>query len=341
LVHELERRGISVTCFQITGEPTLSGVQDGIDAARQSQSDLVIGIGGGSVIDSGKVLAAMLTNQRPLLDYLEVIGAGRPLKAAGAPYIAIPTTAGTGAEVTRNSVLASPEHGIKVSMRSRFMLPSIAVVDPELTHSMPPQLTACTGLDALTQLLEAYVSKKSNPFTDALCTTGLKHAAVSLARAFHAGGDARAREGMALASLFSGLALANAGLGAVHGLAGPMGGMFAAAHGNLCAALLPSVMSVNVTALEARLPTSPALKRYREVASILTGQAEARIEEGVAWVSDLCQQLNVPGLSSYGVTTKDFPAIVEKSLFASSMRGNPVELTKKEVVRVLELSMGC
>ena len=205
---------------------------------------------------------------------------------------------------------------------------------------MPPGLTACTGLDALTQLLEAYVSKKATPFTDGLCTTGMKHAALSLARAFHAGDDARAREGMALASLFSGLALANAGLGAVHGLAGPMGGMFAAAHGNLCAALLAAVMAVNIEALKSRMPAAPALERYREVAGILTGRPNAGIEEGVTWVSDLRRQLRIPGLSFYGVDTHDFPLIVKKALRASSMRGNPVELTGEEIVRVLEKSMG-
>jgi alcohol dehydrogenase class IV len=339
LIADLERHGISVSCFRIAHEPALPDVQAGIEAARSDRCDLVIGIGGGSVIDGAKVFAAMLANRGRLLDYLEVIGEGRPLASPGAPCIAIPTTAGTGAEVTRNAVLSAPEHGVKVSMRSPLMLPRLAVVDPVLTYSMPPALTAGTGLDALTQLLEAYVSKKATPFTDGLCLTGLKRAAAGLLRAFRDGQNTAARQDMCLASLFSGLALANAGLGAVHGIAGPVGGMFPAPHGTLCAALLPAVMAANVSALKSRSPASPALMRYREVARILTGRPDAGITDGIDWVSNLRRQLKIPGLSSYGVTERDFSAIAENALRASSMRGNPVELTEKEIFRVLEASM--
>ena len=307
----------------------------GVQKIRQRACDVVIGIGGGSVLDTGKVLAAMLTNKGELIDYLEVIGAARPLERRSAPYIAIPTTAGTGAEVTRNAVLASPEHHVKVSMRHPFMLPLLAVVDPELTHTMPPAITACTGLDAFTQLLEAYVSLQSNPLTDGICREGLQRAARSLRRAYDDGNDAAAREDMCLASLFGGLALANAKLGAVHGFAGPLGGMFKAAHGALCARLLPYVMEANIIALQSRAPESPALIRYADVARILTEKSTALAFDGMAWVQTLCSELNLPPLSAHGVKEADFPTAVAKAKNASSMKGNPVTLTDKELLDIL------
>ncbi len=245
------------------------------------EADLVVGMGGGSVIDAAKAIAALLTNPGDPLDYLEVIGRGLPLANACAPMMAIPTTAGTGAEVTRNAVLASPAHRVKVSLRSASMLPDVAIVDPELTLSMPPAVTAATGLDALTQCLEPFVSHLATPLTDGFCREGLARAARSLRRAYHHGSDVAARRDMALASLCGGLALANAKLGAVHGFAGPIGGMFDAPHGAVCARLLPLVMTANVRALEERSPNSPALVRYAEVAKIVTGDADASIADGV------------------------------------------------------------
>ena len=218
LLEQLNKHAIEYVTFSVPTEPTTTIVTEAVKQAREAKSDLVIGIGGGSVLDTGKVIAAMLTNSGKLLDYLEVVGLGKPLKKTPVSYIAIPTTAGTGAEVTRNAVLAVPEKQVKVSMRSPLMLPRLAVVDPELTHSMPPSITAVTGLDALTQLIEAYVSNKANPMTDGICREGLKRAGRSLRQACENGSDSNAREDMALASLFSGLALANAKLGAVHGL---------------------------------------------------------------------------------------------------------------------------
>jgi len=259
LLEELSAHGVETVTFNVPGEPTIEMVLAGVQRARQNGCDVVIGLGGGSVLDTGKAIAALLTNGGELLDYLEVIGRGRPLTEASAPYIAIPTTAGTGAEVTRNAVLGSPEHCIKVSLRSPLMLPRLAVVDPELTHSLPPAVTASTGLDALTQLMEPYVSNSANPLTDAVCRDGMQRVARSLRRAYHDGRDAAAREEMALASLFGGLALANARLGAVHGLASPLGGLVSAPHGAICARLLPYVMQVNLRALQSRAPESPAL----------------------------------------------------------------------------------
>jgi alcohol dehydrogenase class IV len=281
----------------------------------------------------------MLTNPGELLDYLEVIGRGQTLTQPPAPCIAIPTTAGTGAEVTRNAVLGSPEHRVKVSLRSPLMLPRLALIDPELTHSMPPAVTASTGLDALTQVLEPYVSNAANPMTDAICREGLRRAARSLRQAYENGNDAAAREDMALTSLFGGLALANAKLGAVHGFAAVLGGMFHAPHGAVCAVLLPHVMTINVQALQARQPESEALRRYDEVARILTGFDEAVATDGVAWVQALGQALNVPGLGSYGLTPADFPTVIEKSAVASSMQGNPLKLATEEMAEILNRAL--
>ncbi|MDH4242089.1 MAG: iron-containing alcohol dehydrogenase, partial [Phycisphaerae bacterium] len=247
-------------------------------------------------------------------------------------------TAGTGAEVTRNAVLAVPEKQVKVSMRSPLMLPRLAVVDPELTHSMPPSTTASTGLDALTQLIEAYVSNKANPMTDGICREGLKRAGRSLRKAYENGSDSSAREDMALASLFSGLALANAKLGAVHGFAGPLGGMIFAPHGVICARLLPFVCKANVKALHSREPDSPALARYDEVARILTGKVSARAADGVEWIQNLCKALTVPPLVQFGLKEKDLPTVVAKAQKSSSMKGNPVILTDDELIEILKES---
>jgi alcohol dehydrogenase class IV len=339
IFEQLDSLGIESICFNVSGEPTTDIVLAGIQMARQAACDWVIGIGGGSVIDTGKVIAAMLTNMGKLMDYLEVIGGGKPLEKMPAPYVAVPTTAGTGAEVTRNSVLESPEHRVKVSMRSPRMLPRWAVVDPVLTYSMPPSITASTGLDAFTQLLEAFVSNKANPLTDGICREGLRHAAGSLVRAFEDGGDTQAREAMSLASLFGGLALANAKLGAVHGIAGPMGGMFKTPHGAICGRLLPFVMEMNISALQMREPDSPSLARYREVARIVTGNTEAEPSDGIDWIQNVCSQLKLPPLADYKITEADFPLLVEKALAASSMKGNPILLTGEELIKILQRAL--
>jgi alcohol dehydrogenase class IV len=332
----LAGQGLETTTFSVPGEPTISLVLAGVQQAQTAHCDVIIGFGGGSPIDAGKAIAALLTNTGDPFDYLEVIGRGQPLTQPPAPYIAIPTTAGTGAEVARNAVLGSPEHRVKVSLRSPLMLPRVALVDPELTYNLPPAITASTGLDALTQLMEPYVSHKANPFTDALCREGLNRAGYWLRRAYENGSNPVARENMALASLFGGIALTNAGLGAVHGFAGPFGGMFPAGpHGAVCARLLPSVMAMNVRALLERAPENRALRRYDEVAFILTGNPQATASDGVTWVEDLCEALQVPPLSAYGLTQADFPTLIEKAAQSSSMKGNPIALTPKEMAEIL------
>ena len=333
----LSARGLSLTEFQVHGEPSVEVIREGMRTAQDYE--MVIGLGGGSVMDAGKAIAALATNPGELFDYLEVIGKGQPLVNPPLPYIAIPTTAGTGSEVTRNAVIESPDQNVKVSLRSPRMLPRVALVDPELTYNLPPEITASSGLDALTQLIEPFVSVKANPITDAICREGLLHAAHSLRRAYQNGADQEAREGMSLASLFGGIALANAALGAVHGFAGPLGGMLHAPHGALCARLLPLVMEANLQALQARQPGHPALERYREVAQILTGEKDATIQDGVQWVSELVHALKIPSLSTFGISPENFPEAVQKTQKASSFKGNPIPLNEQELTRILEQAL--
>jgi alcohol dehydrogenase class IV len=332
---ELEAAGLACTSFSVEGEPTVELVRRGAAQAQQQACDVVIGFGGGSAVDAAKAIAALVANGGDPLDYLEVIGQGRPLERPSIPFIAVPTTAGTGAEVTRNAVLASPEHKVKASLRSPYMLARLAVVDPELTLELPPAVTAATGMDALTQLIEPYVSIRANPVTDLFCVDGIRRVARSLVRAFRDGGDREARADMALASLFGGLALANAGLGAVHGFAAPAGGMFDAPHGAVCAALLAPVMEVNIGALRARFPESPALRRYEEVARLLTQDPAARAEDGVAWVRRTCAELAIPPLAAYGIGGADLAVLAEKAARASSMKGNPIVLAPGELAEIL------
>ncbi len=321
----------------VKGEPTVEFVRQGTRRAREAGCDMVIGFGGGSAIDAGKAIAALLGNGGDPLDYLEVVGRGQPLRRPSAPFIAVPTTAGTGSEVTRNAVLASTEHSVKASLRGAGMLPRLAVVDPELTLGLPPEVTASTGLDALTQLIEPMVSTRATPMTDLFAREGIRLAARSLARACEDGADRSAREDMSMASLLGGLCLANAGLGAVHGFAAPVGGAFAAPHGAVCAALLPHAMDINIRALRAR--GGAALDRYAEVARILTGRPEAAPEEGTEWVGQICRRLRIPALAAYGVRTEDVPSLVENAARASSMKGNPIALTPAEMTEILSRAL--
>jgi alcohol dehydrogenase class IV len=321
--------------FATAGEPTVDLAREGARQAREEHCDLVIAFGGGSAIDAGKAIAALASNAGDVLDYIEVIGKAQPLEKPPLPFIAVPTTAGTGSEVTRNAVLASPEHRLKASLRSPLMLPRLAVIDPELTYSLPPSITASTGLDALTQLIEPYVSSRANPMIDTLCLDGIRRVARGLVPAWQDGPDKKARLDMSLASLYGGLALANAGLGAVHGFAAVIGGNFEAPHGAVCAALLPHVIAINIRALRARGGTSPALAKYEEVAKALGAPAGAVAEDGAAAAGRLCEQLQVPSLGSYGVREEQFAHLVEAALRASSMKANPVLLTPDEMNEIL------
>ncbi|RKG81087.1 iron-containing alcohol dehydrogenase [Corallococcus terminator] len=335
----LERLGITSTSFRVAGEPTVDTAREGTAVAVEARCDAVVALGGGSALDAGKAIAALAANGGDPLDYLEVIGRGQALTKPPLPFVAIPTTAGTGSEVTRNAVLGSKEAGVKASLRSPLMLPRVALVDPDLLEHAPADVLAAGGLDALSQLIEPFVSIRAQPLTDALAREGMQRSARSLRRAVLHGPGPTEREDLAIASLFGGLCLANSGLGAVHGFAAPLGGMLGAAHGALCAALLGATLEVNLDALRARAPEHPALPRFRELAVLLTGQPEARAEDGIAWVKDLVQALRIRGLRSMGLGDADVAGLVSKARAASSMKGNPLPLTDAELTTLVERSM--
>jgi alcohol dehydrogenase class IV len=339
MLSSLAANGIVTAIFSVAGEPEISTVESGVALAKKEKCGFVIGIGGGSVMDAAKAIAAMLTNEGDLLDCLEIIGRGRALTKRGAPFIAIPTTAGTGSEVTRNAVLSSPRHKLKVSLRSPLMLARVAIVDPELTYDLPPSLTASTGCDALTQLIEPFVCARANPMTDGLCAEGIRRAARSLRTAFNDGQNQSAREDMAVAGLFGGLALANAGLGAVHGFAGPIGGNFPAPHGAVCAALLSHVMAANIRALRQRAAGSDALRRYDEVARLLTGNSSATGDDGVKWVGQLVADLQIRPLGSFGIRKEHVADLAAKAANTSSMKANPIPLTPEELADTLRRAL--
>lgn len=328
---QLRDAGFALSVLRVSGEPTVEWVQAALPQLAAERCDAVVALGGGSVIDAGKALAALAANGGDPLDYLEVIGRGRALIRPSLPLIAAPTTAGTGAEVTRNAVLGSERERVKASLRSPLMLPRLALVDPELLAAAPAAVIRSSGLDALSQLIEPFLSIRGQPLSDALARDGIVRSARSLRPAVLGQADAAAREDLALASLFGGLCLANAGLGAVHGFAAPVGGMYHAPHGAVCAALLPHVLELNLRALRERQPEHPALAKFDELGVLLTGRRAAQAQDAVDWVQRLCTDLNVPGLSAYGMTDSDLDALVAKAKLASSMRANPIELTDAEL----------
>jgi alcohol dehydrogenase class IV len=333
----LDEAHIAYHVFSVSGEPSVQTACDGTAQARQFEAQFVIGIGGGGALDAAKAIAALATNAGDPLDYLEVVGKAQPLINAPLPYIAIPTTAGTGSEATRNAVLTAEAQRVKVSLRSPLMLPRLALIDPTLTHSLPPHVTASSGLDALTQLIEPFVCRRANPITDALCREGMTNAAWALPRAYSDGNDAEAREAMAYASLFGGIALANAGLGVVHGFAAPIGGMFGAPHGTICACLLPYGVAANVRALRAQNDSfaRDRLMRFEEIALLLDAEspeAEATVEA----LHALCARLNVPRLRDLGVQREAFAEIVQKAKASNSMKANPVALSDFELHAILD-----
>lgn len=324
-----------VSVFSIEAEPTTEVINKGVDFARQNKCNVVIGFGGGSVIDGAKAIAALVPNKGELMDYLEVIGLGKPLKETPLACIAIPTTAGTGAELTKNSVIKSVEHCVKVSLRGDLMYPDVAILDPVLTYSMSPTLTASTGVDALTHLLEAFVSNAANPFVDMLCREGLKRISRSLLKAYENGNDVDAREDMAMASMLGGMALANVKLGAIHGFAGPMGGMFPIPHGAVCACLMSAVIETNVEALKEQ---NQNVSKFDELAQLLAGSNLAKADDAVVWADNLVSDLQISALSKFGLTENNFPELVQKAKNASSMKGNPIELSEEQLTWILEKS---
>jgi alcohol dehydrogenase class IV len=311
--------------FPIATEPTLDHVRLGCRVALAERADVIVGIGGGSAIDAAKAIAILATNSGEPLDYLEVIGDGRKFDRPGLPFIAVPTTAGAGAEATRNAVLSCPERGLKASLRHSSMLAKVSIVDPELTVPLPASITAFTGLDALTQLIEPFVSSRANYFTDILCIEGMKLVRNSLEAAYKSGDDRAARAEMSYASLLGGVALSNAGLGVVHGFAAPLGGMMDAHHGEICAALLAHGVAANVR-------EGLNVLRYQRASRILSGTDDGL----VPWLNELTHKLRIRNLGQLGLRREQIPEIVEKAAQASSMKANPGVLTAAQLRRILE-----
>jgi alcohol dehydrogenase class IV len=334
----LRAEGIKWTEYRVKDEPNIGIILDGIRIAKDAKCDHVICLGGGSVMDAGKAIAAMMTNPGNLMDYLEVVGKGNSVNIQGLPVINIPTTAGTGSEITRNSVILVPEGKVKVSMRGKGMVAAIALIDPELTYRLSPETTATTGMDALTQVIEAYMSNSANPISDAYAIEGIRRGAESVLKAFQHGRDEEARENMVLTALFSGIALSQAGLGAVHGFAGVIGGLTDAPHGAICACLLSSVLRANFEEINKKIDDNDSLIRFSKISQILTGTSAASPQSAIQWIRDLCKKLEIKGLSSLGVKMEDFDSIVQKAVVSSSMKKNPVILSEDALHRILNES---
>jgi alcohol dehydrogenase class IV len=334
----LNEANISSVVFGVTSEPSIERVRAAVDLLLETGCDAVLGFGGGSPLDVAKAVAVLATSGTDPLEHLEVIGAGRPIERPGLPCVAVPTTAGTGSEVTRNSVLSGS--GVKASLRSPLLLPKVALVDPDLLVGVPKPTIAASGMDALSQLIEPLLSQRANPFTDALAREGIRRSARSLRRAYDEGmEDPGVREDLAMASLFSGICLANSGLGAVHGLAAAAGARLSAPHGAVCAAVLAAAIDVNLRALRDRAPDHQAVQRITEVATLFTGRPDATAEDAISWLQELTAVLSIPGLASYGLAEAEIDAVVAAAQKASSMRGNPIELGDQEVSEIVTRSL--
>lgn len=335
---DLKNNGINYSIYRVENEPLIEDVDKAVKIAKQNQSTLVLGLGGGSVIDVAKAVSIMLLNPGEVLDYLEVIGKGQILTEPSIPCIAVPTTSGTGAEVTKNSVLKSVEHKRKVSMRSSMMIPELVIIDPNLTLTVPKNITVYTGMDALTQVIEPFISSMSNPFVDVLCAEAIKKAVPALKKLNSDLSNIDARTDMSYVSLTGGLALANAKLGAVHGFAGPMGGMFDIPHGLICAILLPKTLKINLMAIKSR-GNSDQLQKYDSLAKHLLNDQNAKAEDAIKCIEELNTELEIPGLGEFGITENDIKEIVIQSKDSSSMKGNSLKLNEEELTTILKLSM--
>jgi alcohol dehydrogenase len=327
LLGELDAKGFSWQQVRVAGEPSPQFVDDAVTLLRGAEIDLVIGLGGGSALDAAKAIAGLLKPGNSVMDHLEGVGPEKPYLGPTTPFIAVPTTAGTGSEATKNAVLSVPGQ-YKKSFRDDRLVAKWAVIDPDMLATCPPELIAADGMDALTQLLESFLSTRANPITDALARSGLTAASQALMPLF-GNQTSEARAAMAYASLISGICLAQTGLGAVHGLAAPLGAFFPIPHGVACGTLLAAATEVNLDALHQRDPTSPVLAKYDELQRLLGAADLAAMFAG--WQ----EWLRLPRLSTYGVTAADIPRIVENSR-GSSMKTNPIVLTDAEIARIVE-----
>lgn len=338
LLRRLARAGLSWDTLRVEGEPSPRCVDESVARSRQAAFDVVIGIGGGSALDAAKAIAGLLRPGNSVLDHLEGIGPEKPYVGPATPLIAVPTTAGTGSEATKNAVLTEQgEAGFKKSFRDEKLVPDYAIVDPNLLATCSRESIAANGMDALTQLLESYVSTRSNPFTDALAWSGMEAVRESLFEWYEGGPrEAVGRERMAYAALLSGVCLAQTGLGAVHGLASPLGAFFPIPHGAVCGTLVAAATRANIEAMSAREPGNPALDKYAAVGRLLDGRPERHdaCQHLIRTLEEWTTRLNLQCLGTYGVRAADLPRVVANSR-GSSMKTNPIVLTDAEVARVL------
>ena len=339
----LKGRDVRLVPLRQRGEPTVAEVDAGLAKARAEHCTGVIGVGGGSTIDVAKALAGLQAKGGSVLDYMEVIGRGQKITQPALPWLAVPTTAGTGAEVTRNAVVGEPAQKFKASLRSDLLLPRAALIDPELAVGVPANVTAWSGMDALAQCVEAYTSTGGNPMTDALALKGVELAGRALRPAFRDGKDVAAREQMAMAALLSGVALTNAGLGAVHGFAAPLGANFDAPHGAICAALLPLVIEANIMAAAAS-DHPEVVHRYADVGRALANkphlETDQALSSGMMGTQQLAADLGIPPLKRFGVTADAVPEMVALAKRSSSMKFNPVVLSDEKLADVLTRAIG-
>ena len=337
----LESKGMNWLHLTVSGEPSPMLVDQAVGQFRSESVDVVIAIGGGSVLDAAKAIAGLLPNGNSVMDYLEGVGKNVPYHGPSTPFIAVPTTAGTGSEATKNSVLSvHGRDGFKKSFRDECLIPEYAVIDPDLLASCPRELVAADGMDAFTQLLESYASLKANPFTDALALSGITAVKEGFFAAWE-GNEPNASHGrgaMAYAALLSGITLAQVGLGSVHGLASPLGAYFPIPHGVVCGTLVSAATEINIKAMQEREPDNPALSKYAQVGRLLAGQPE--IDDATArsslttLLAEWSERLQLPRLNGYGITAADFPLIVANSR-GSSMQTNPIVLTDVEINAIL------
>ncbi|MCX7092972.1 MAG: iron-containing alcohol dehydrogenase [Methylobacter sp.] len=338
----LEKNGVSWLHFTVSGEPSPMLVDQAVSRFRNKAIDVVIGIGGGSVLDAAKAIAGLLPHGNSVMDHLEGVGNNIPYRGPSTPFIAVPTTAGTGSEATKNAVLSvQGPNGFKKSFRDECLIPEYAIIDPDLLTTCPPELVAADGMDAFTQLLESYVSLKANPFIDALAWSGMTAVKEGFFAAWQ-GNEPEAglgRAAMAYAALLSGITLAQVGLGSVHGLASPLGAFFPIPHGVVCGTLVSVATEINITAMQQREPQNPALAKYAQVGRLLTGRDDLDDTGAhsalIALLADWSEQLQLPRLNGYGISADDFPMIIANSR-GSSMLTNPIVLTDREIREILQ-----
>ncbi|ENM5777081.1 iron-containing alcohol dehydrogenase [Vibrio mimicus] len=339
LINYLHQQNMRYQHVAVSGEPNITMVEETAMLGRRFKPDMVIAIGGGSVLDMGKAVAAIIPNQGNVYDYVEVVGRSVPLKTKPLPFIAIPTTASSGSEVTRNAVLKSAQDRVKVSLRSPDMLADVAIVDPMLTYGTDPLTSGRGAMDAFTHLIEAYVCGDPNPLTDTICEEGLRR----LTRSMVPGclrDDKKARSDLSFAAMLGGMAATNAKLGAAHGLASALGGKLDAPHSVITARLAPHVMRENIEAAR-DAGRSDILQRYKTISQILTGRKNACVEDGILWVNMMLERLAIPNLTDFGVCATSFERVATDALKSTSIKGNPIPLTMERLTHILHQVCSC